>query len=499
MSGASCSGLARGISPVEVEEDICRPWAGYTRPPVAWRSASLSQDRRTGVRAARSAAGAAAVQEPRARGTGSRPVRRVTTLEPGAVEAYAARVLNYEARTRQPPSTRGRRRPRRASRRRIRFRRTVALAVLTVVCWTFVSYVTAMLRPSNVGLAIRTVEWIRDHGGAWLVSDIEHAYYSNAGPSKGGKLRALPSAGIGDGVNATAAAYAPPAIRPRVLPPLPGEGVWHRTGSAVAGSPPVLVTTFRPDPVYPTLVAGVAWMDRTRVRLQLYPGRYEPPSLAVRGPMEVPPALRAGLLATFNSGFKLQDAGGGFLALGHAAAGLAPGLATLVGFNDGSFDVRAWSGPSAPGPQVAFARQNLRLIVDAGRLNPDLSDGPQWGATLGNATRVWRSGVGVDAKGNLIYAAADGQTVTSLARILLDAGAVRAMELDINSEWVTFNSYSAPGAHGATKLLPDMRRPADRYLTPDDRDFFAVTGRDPAPRVPGGCGCATGHGLRSSP
>jgi hypothetical protein len=51
------------------------------------------------------------------------------------------------------------------------------------------------------------------------------------------------------------------------------------------------------------------------------------------------------------------------------------------------------------------------------------------------------------------------------------------MELDINSEWVTLNFYSAWGAMGAQKLLPDMTRDASRYLTPDDRDFFAVYAR----------------------
>src|SRR6202035_2943023 len=92
------------------------------------------------------------------------------------------------------------------------------------------------------------------------------------------------------------------------------------------------------------------------------------------------------------------------------------------------------------------ARQTLPLIVEGGRPNPNLSDGPQWGATLGNAIRVWRSGLGVDAQGNLIYAAANYQTVASLAKILIHAGAVRAMELDINSYWVSFISYRFPGA-----------------------------------------------------
>ena len=83
-------------------------------------------------------------------------------------------------------------------------------------------------------------------------------------------------------------------------------------------------------------------------------------------------------------------------------------------------------------------------------------------------------GVGVDRHGNLIYAAANDQTVSSLAAIMIRAGAVRAMELDINSCWTSFITYRSPGAGDPANLLADVDRPPTRYLTPDDRDFFAV-------------------------
>jgi uncharacterized protein YigE (DUF2233 family) len=101
-------------------------------------------------------------------------------------------------------------------------------------------------------------------------------------------------------------------------------------------------------------------------------------------------------------------------------------------FRNGRADVRGWTGSGTAPPDVVYARQNLPLIVDHADLNPNLSDGPEWGATLGNAVRVWRSGVGIDRHGNLIYAAANIQTVGSLAEILRHAGAVgqlRAGEL----------------------------------------------------------------------
>jgi hypothetical protein len=190
--------------------------------------------------------------------------------------------------------------------------------------------------------------------------------------------------------------------------------------------------------------------------------------------MEVPAWLRSRLLATFNSGFKLEDANGGWADSGITYAPLVKGEATFVGYTDGRVDIESWQGgPDVP-RGVDFARQNLPLIVEGGQPNPNLSNGPQWGATLGNAIRVWRSGIGITAQGDLVYAAANDQTVSSLAAILIHAGAIRAMELDINSYWVTFNSYGEPDARRPTSLLPSMTRPVTRYLSPDDRDFFAV-------------------------
>src|SRR5207244_8806296 len=117
----------------------------------------------------------------------------------------------------------------------------------------------------------------------------------------------------------------------------------------------------------------------------------------------------------------------------------------LMGSRNGRVDIRTWSGgPDAP-PGIALARQSLPLIIRNGRLSPALNDSSQWGFTLGNAVRVWRTGVGVDRRGNLIYAAANDQTVITLARILQRAGAVRAMQFDITPEWPTLINYSHKG------------------------------------------------------
>jgi hypothetical protein len=377
-----------------------------------------------------------------------------------------------------------------------RLRRIAATAAIVALIPVLASYAGAMSRPSNSSLGIRTVEWLRDNGAAGLVARVESAYYSLTAPSKGGPaLHALPSVGYGAGSGAVTharraaaaaaaaasaaaiATYLPKRVAPMIHPALPGEGVWRTTRPTFGATPPILVTTLRNQPEYPRVVAGLAWIDTSRTTLKLIPGRQEPAGELPRGSMELPWTDRAGLLASFNSGFKLADSGGGVAVNGHTYAPLHDGEATLVGYTSGRSDVISWHyGSRAPG-SVVFARQNLPLIVDHGRANPNLNNGIEWGATLGNAILVWRSGIGVDRHRNLIFAAGDNQTVGSLAETLVHAGAVRAMELDINSYWVSFITYGHTGARAATNLLPNMTRSPQRYLEPDDRDFFAVYAR----------------------
>ncbi|HEX4629262.1 MAG TPA: phosphodiester glycosidase family protein [Gemmatimonadales bacterium] len=366
-----------------------------------------------------------------------------------------------------------------------RLRRVALVAALVTLIPAAFSFMGAVNQTSNSSLGIRSVEWLRDNGAAGLVARVESIYYSLTAPAKGGPaLHALPRVGYGAaggsgaraGRQGAPAEYGPARVTPVLHPGLPGEGVWHATRPGLEAAPPVLLTTYRDQPEYPRVLAGLAWIDTKRARVTLNPGRLEPSVTLPRGSMDVPAAQRGGLLATFNSGFKLSDSRGGFVVNGRTYARMQDGLGTLVGYNDGRVDVLDWRYGSIAPSTVDYARQNLPLIVNEGRLNPNLANG-EWGATIGNAVLVWRSGIGVDSHGNLIYAAGEDQSAESLARALVHAGAVRAIELDINSYWVSFITYGAAGGEQAKNLLPSMNRSTGRYLEPDDRDFFAVYSR----------------------
>jgi hypothetical protein len=268
----------------------------------------------------------------------------------------------------------------------------------------------------------------------------------------------------------------PPRIRPVFATPYAGEGVWHPTGPLYHGGPPVLVATYRPERAYPSVLAYVAWFDHTRTSIAFYPGRLEPPHAPIRGPMMVPYGQRWRLLATFNSGFTYAYNGNGSSINGREYEPLKRGLATLVQYKAGAIAILKWNGGLVPSGHVAWARQSIRPIVWNGIVNPDLNDGVEWGETFGTngSPRAWRTGVGIDRRGNLLFVAADNQTVETLAHVFKHIGAVRAMQFDINAFWHTLITYTHKNGLHPKMVEPQPNHTAYRYLTPDDRDFFAV-------------------------
>jgi hypothetical protein len=137
-------------------------------------------------------------------------------------------------------------------------------------------------------------------------------------------------------------------------------------------------------------------------------------------------------------------------------------------------------------PNVVSVRQNLDLVVDNGKPVPGLNanDTTQWGETLGNKVYVWRSGLGVTSDGALVYVGGPDLNITDLANLLARAGAVRAMELDINTDWVNFSVYSpstpaglASPANG-TEMLSNMTGTPARYFESWwARDFITMSSR----------------------
>ncbi len=381
------------------------------------------------------------------------------------------------------PSRPSRRAVRGASRRRYWMRR-IGVLVVVVLLWLTWSIGGALTAPGTDTTAARLAEWGRFHGLGWAVSYLEQLQYKASPPKVGGSL-----AGGIPGIAATRPAagrtrpatyLAPPATIPsQAHPSLSGEGAWQSLLS-LHGQPAIQAAFLRPDADHTSYLVGVAWLNQNLVKMVLHPGYKVPGTTGLSQPAEVPHSERDRLLATFNSGFTMLDANGGYWQDGQSIVPLHAGAASMVIHKNGHMDVVKWNGAN-PGPDVAAVRQNLGLLVDHGVITPDVDSTTTttWGATLGNKTYVWRSAVGVRKDGSLVFVAGASLSVRTLANIVHDAGAVRAMELDINPQWTNFITYSHPSKGEAVPhmLTRDEQANPYRYLQPSSRDFVAVLAR----------------------
>jgi len=391
-----------------------------------------------------------------------------------------------------------------SSRRRKRWITAGAVAVvLALLIPIGADYVDSLRGPGTDSVSARTVEWMRDHGFGPMVNSIERWWYTNNEPKKGGE----PEGGLPTSAAPTSAAVGriptdlallvgsvretllprtnpPVAMQPFVDTPLPGEGAWEPTGRTVLGTPAVYTAFMRPDPIYTSLLSGFMWMDPKLLKGVHVPGLREPADAPQKYGAQIPMELRPSTVAAFNSAFRLDDARGGFWDEGTEVRPLVNGQASLTVDKDGRVDVVAWGRDRNIDGNLAQVRQNLALLVDGGvsAAGLDSEATTKWGATVGNQVLVWRSGIGVDRNGGVVYIAGPGLSVNQLAELFLRAGAVRAMELDINSDWTTAYIFEQTDPNDAAaiignKLLPDMKRGGDRYLVPGERDFVTMVAR----------------------
>lgn len=271
-------------------------------------------------------------------------------------------------------------------------------------------------------------------------------------------------------------------------------------------------TPHPPPPLYPTLlgsavgsgptgfVPAVGWRGRTAAwiarsgsgiallsfdqrlsELRLHSGTIDAGGSGWRWGPEVSGTERHKLLAVFNGGFKFSTGAGGFVSFGQVGAPLRDGLGSIVTYADGRTDIGAWHlEVPAAGTTVASVRQNLTLLIDHGSAASSLDCRSCWGATLGGVDNPARSALGITASGHLIWAGGEHVTVGQLADALRGANVVRAVELDINPEWVAGYLYRHRGA--AARLQPVPVVPAQVgvsgfFLTPYSRDFFTIVAR----------------------
>lgn len=363
------------------------------------------------------------------------------------------------------------------------------LAFAVFFTWMAFSLGGALLNPAlGSSLGSRFAEWARSHGASSIVNWAENEWYSHHPPPVGGTVPvgAIKKPTTNSPTISTTVHYlpTPKPIVPFASPAIAGEGDWRPVGRRVDGVPAIYETTLRPDAIHTSYVVGVAWMDTKLLHASLYSGSTIPGGGPFPLTAPIRPSAARTLVAAFNAGFLMTNANGGYYTDGRTEIPLRVGAASFVVYRDGTSDVVSWGHGVTLNHSIVSVRQNLDLLVNNGRPVAGLAanDTTKWGFTLGNAVYVWRSGLGITANGALVYVGGPGLNITDLANLLVRAGAVRAMELDINTDWVNFSSYNPSTSNGlasasnGAELLPAMTGTPARYFESWwPRDFITLS------------------------
>jgi hypothetical protein len=274
----------------------------------------------------------------------------------------------------------------------------------------------------------------------------------------------------------------PPAPKPPPPPLYP-----HVLAAALSSLPTAFVPAVRWRGQTAVWIArsqsGIAALsfDQRLTELRLHSGTIDAGGSGWRwGPAVVGSEQRR-LIAAFNGGFKFSTGAGGFMSYDRVAVTLTNRLGSVVTYTNGRTDIGTWRADvPAPGVPVASVRQNLPLLIDNGSAAPTLDCLSCWGATLGGVSDPARSALGITADGHLVWAGGEHLTTAQLADALIGARVVRAVELDINPEWVAGYVYGHRGGHGPlapVPIVPGQNGVPGSFLIPYSRDFFTIDAR----------------------
>jgi hypothetical protein len=213
------------------------------------------------------------------------------------------------------------------------------------------------------------------------------------------------------------------------------------------------------------------------------------PNLWAKAPVDAAPRIDwanegpAGVVAAFNGAFKQAAFAGGAVVDGVVLIPMVVGDMTIGIDRAGHWVMGVWGAQDFPpaGFHPISYRQNLSPMVLHGTLTPSARSANWhiWGSPLNYHPLTARTGLGVDATGNLIYVATMHPVMPiQVGQALLAAGAVTGMELDINPYWPIAGAPAKPlhvaGAGAFNVQIPGSNHDASIFSTGWVRDFFVA-------------------------
>jgi len=258
----------------------------------------------------------------------------------------------------------------------------------------------------------------------------------------------------------------------------PGEGEWKpliSTDEAVL----LAKTSVHPDKDRPYAVVNIVKMNMDKLAINIAAGTKQPGGPEKPGQGIVPQEIQNSnnLIAAFSGGFQQKDGYYGMIVGKTTYLPLKPTLATFVMYADKKPILLKYTNQNL-GDNILAIRQNCPLLIENGQIvtSSNAWDMQTWGLTTTNPMYTWRSGLGVTKEGDLVYASGPSLVPETLAKALQAAGAINAMQLDINPVWVRFVLFDSlgKGQYKYQSLEPDMVNGGYEYLHGYQKDFFYV-------------------------
>jgi hypothetical protein len=279
---------------------------------------------------------------------------------------------------------------------------------------------------------------------------------------------------------------------------------------------------FQLDYVLGTEHPRTEWSERATETLRAkHPDLLGPDGFAETAPLarvgQVDPAEVAKVSAVFTGGFKRTHgafATGrfsytnlgthyGFVEDGVVYSKLQPGLATFVGWTDGTITLETWTAErDALSPQVRFARQNGVSLLEASAETGEPETNPlvlrwtggNWASSPDAKLRSLRAAASVVERNGtryLVYSWFSDATPSAMAATLMSYGMEYSMLLDMNALEHTYMAVYEPTDAGprprhlvtgmsVLDRTDDEGHVLPRFLAfPDNRDFFTLSRRQP--------------------
>ena len=260
------------------------------------------------------------------------------------------------------------------------------------------------------------------------------------------------------------------------FPLFPGEDEWTPIYSGTSEA--LMAKTFvRPDPQRSYAVAYLVKMNMNNLLLSAVAGIREPGGKNNPGPGKIPTEAQKSnmLVAAFNGGFQEKDGHYGMVVNQKTYLPLQNNLASMVIYNGAKPKIINYNGQDLS-KNVVAVRQNGPMLLENSKdvTSSNTWNMQTWGLTTTNSMYTWRSGIGITKNGDLIYAAGPSLIPQTLAAALKAAGAVNAMQLDINPVWVRFVIFNplGSGLYNYYSLTKDMVNGGYQDLIGYQKDFF---------------------------